>query len=415
MSLNVLMIGWEYPPHYSGGLGVVCQGLSRALVEQGAKVLFALPDNLQVQDEGVSFLFCGPKDKRTTEIVTEIEKIVSEMYNPYITEERYQFLQKQYTLMGGDKARMPKRLVDKVDAYAHELTQMLKAHESREDVDVIHAHDWLSFRAGIAAKKLLGKPLIVHVHATEFDRGGGLGVNQEVYDREREGMHLADHIVAVSNWTKNIIISKYGISPDKISVLHNAMSSDFTPGTGALNHFVHGKKVVLYLGRITVQKGVPFFLESAKIISEHVHNAVFVVSGSGDMEQEMIDKAVALGISNKVFFTGWANRKEANELFSVADVFIMPSVSEPFGVVPLEAAAHGTPSIVSKQSGVAEALTHSLTVDFWDTEEMANKAISLLRYKPLHKTLTSSAKEQLRGLNWKNAADKLHHIYKKVV
>lgn len=409
------MIGWEYPPHYSGGLGVVCQGLSRALVEQGANVLFALPDKLEVQDEGVSFLFCEPRGLKITQIATEIEQIMSEMYNPYITVDRYEYLQKQYILMGGDRARMPKRLAEKVDAYAHELIELLRGRTDTLDVDVIHAHDWLSFRAGIAAKKLLSKPLVVHVHATEFDRGGGLGINQEVYDREREGMHSADHIVAVSNWTKNIIISKYGISPHKVSVLHNAMSSDFTPGTGSLEHFVRGKKVVLYLGRITIQKGVPFFLESAKIISEHIDNAVFIVSGSGDMEQEMIDKAVSLGISNKVFFTGWANRKEANELFSVADVFIMPSVSEPFGVVPLEAAAHGTPSIVSKQSGVAEALTHSLTVDFWDTEEMANKAISLLRYESLHRTLASSAKEQLLGLNWKNAADKLHHIYKKVI
>lgn len=411
MVANVLMIGWEYPPHYSGGLGVVCQGLSQALVRNGSRVYFALPQHLDVQDEGVTFLFCGPKNAISTS--TRVEEIIRELYNPYLSIEKYETLKKEYFALGGSK--IPKRLIDKVDAYALQLEQVLANHSCLDDIDVIHAHDWLSYRAGIAAKKITGKPLVAHVHATEFDRGGGLGVSEEVYTREKEGFDNADHIVAVSNFTKNIIVSKYGIDPSKISVLHNALNEDdIRPGVSKLATLLEDKKVVLYLGRITIQKGVPFFLEAAKIIAEHEPEAVFVVSGSGDMEGEMKHKAQALGIADKVFFTGYANRNDANFLFGAASVFIMPSVSEPFGVVPLEAAAHNTPTIISKQSGVAEILTHSLTVDFWDTEGIANNTISILRYPALANTIVQGAKQQLKGFTWNNAVQKLDSIYKKI-
>ncbi len=408
MSIRVLMVGWEYPPHYSGGLGIVCRSLSEALVDEGCQVLFTLPNGLKVPKSKVEFVYCEPKGE-LHDVTTELYR---ELTNPYLDEVTYALLREKYKDL---PLHLPTSMNARVELYAHLLKAVLK--KKKPKVDLIHAHDWLSFPAGLAAKEVLKKPLVVQVHATEFDRGAGLGVSQTIYDKEREGMHKADHVIAVSGWTKNIIVSKYDLPPAKVSVLHNALSvEELHDGNGSLEKFAKDRQIVSFIGRVTLQKGPKFFLDAAAIVAKHNDKASFIIAGNGHLTHEMMDYAAKLGIAKRCYFTDKQyTLDEASELYRISDVFILPSVSEPFGVTALEAAALGTPTIVSKQSGCAEALTHSLKVDFWDVEEMANMTLSLLAYKPLHATLSKEAKVQARSMTWSDRARELKSIYSHVL
>ena len=279
--------------------------------------------------------------------------------------------------------------------------------------DIIHAHAWLAYPAGIAAKNLTGKPLVVHVHATEFDRSGG-NVNPKVYAIEREGMELADKIIAVSNFTKSIITDKYGISPDKVTTVYNAVEPVFNEKPTILNERVN-EKVVTFLGRITQQKGPEYFIEAANLVLKRMNNVRFVMAGSGDMMNAMIVRTAELGISNNFHFTGFLEGNDVQNMFQLTDVFVMPSVSEPFGIVPLEAMQSKVPVIISNQSGVSEILENAIKIDFWDTYAMADAIFGLLNYPALSSHFKEKGKAEVDNLKWVNSAKNVLEVYKSTI
>lgn len=396
MSLKVLMFGWEFPPHNSGGLGTACFGLTKALSRESTDVVFVLPKKVPVNTSHAKLVFANEKS-------IKVRHIDSILY-PYITSERY-----------SDEVRNLKdevyglSLMEEVKRYARKAGAIAVS----ENCDVIHAHDWLAFLAGIEAKRATGKPLVVHVHATEFDRTGGTGVNSEVYAIEKQGLEEADAVIAVSGWTKNILISKYGVPPEKIQVVHNGINTDdhkiVSNRIESLKRV--GNKIVLFVGRITLQKGPDYFIRAAKRVLEYRPDTLFVVSGSGDMERQMIRQAAESGIGDKVIFAGFLRGDELAGIYQSADLYVMPSVSEPFGITPLESLLNGTPVLISKQSGVAEVLTHVLKTDFWDTEDMADKIISVLDHRPLYESLRENGGREVERNNWRNAALKCVAIY----
>lgn len=416
-SAKVLMFGWEYPPHHSGGLGVACKGLAHALMDNDIDVCFVLPKTVAITDEKrVQIRFADSlSNTPVTILTTHLEALARELQNPYITSVEYEKKLAIFIKHGGKI--IPRTLFEQVDHYGTMTRDLFK--EGLGDFDVIHAHDWLCYGAGIAAKELSGKPLIIHVHATEFDRCGGNFVNQQVYDRERRGMHIADHIIAVSELTRKIIIDKYGVDPTKVSVVHNG-NSDATKNPKSRFKDLYklreqGKKVVLFAGRITIQKGVDYFVHAAKKVLEYEKNVQFIIAGSGDMEEQIKRLTHHLGIAHNFLFTGYYKLDEQADLFAAADVVVMPSVSEPFGIIPLESMSNGTPVIMSKQSGVSEIVTHALKVDFWDTDAMADKILSIIRHPVLKETLKIEGLRQVKGITWDKAAKKTSHIYSKVI
>lgn len=290
------------------------------------------------------------------------------------------------------------------------LVAALGVHER---FDVIHAHDWLTYPAGLALRALTGKPLVCHIHATEFDRAGE-HVNRQVYDIERAGLNGADRVIAVSRLTKSIVHRRYGVPESRIDVVYNGVDQDSVqPKQGAA--IERDEKIVLFLGRITMQKGPEYFIRAAKRVLEKEEKVKFVVAGSGDMAVRMIEEAADLGIGHKVLFTGFLRGRDVDRVFRMADCYVMPSVSEPFGIAPLEAMRNDVPVIVSRQSGVSEVLTHCLKVDFWDTDDMANKVVAVLRYPPLSQTLREHGRFELRGLDWRGAAEKTVKSYARAI
>src|SRR5687768_200640 len=285
-----------------------------------------------------------------------------------------------------------------------------------ESFDVVHAHDWMTFPAGLAVAGLKGVPLVVHVHSTEFDRSGS-HVDNRIYDIERRGMHGAIKVIAFSHLTKSLITQHYGVDPAKVEVVYNAIE---TPnGNGNFDeekYKIHtDEKIVLFLGRITMQKGPEYFLAAAKKVLEVMDNVKFVMAGSGDMIRRTVEMAAGMGIGHKVLFTGFLRGNDVEKVFKMADLYVMPSVSEPFGIAPLEAMAHDVPVIISKQSGVSEVLTHALKVDFWDVNEMANKIIAVLRHPPLASTLRQHGSFEVRRLSWTDAARSCVQVYQEAV
>lgn len=312
---------------------------------------------------------------------------------------------------GGSKAgaMYGSDLVGDSERYATLVVAMARG----EEFDVIHAHDWLTYPAGVALAKVTGKPLVVHVHSTEFDRAGS-NVNQRVYDIERAGMLAADQVIAVSQLTRTICASRYGVAMNKVHVVHNGVDREESQPSGDVK-IESGDKLVLFLGRITMQKGPEYFIAAAKRVLEKVQNVKFVLAGSGDMAERMIELAANIGIGHKVIFTGFLRGKDVQRVFDMADCYVMPSVSEPFGIAALEAIHHDVPVILSKQSGAAEVLTHALKVDFWDIDEMANKIVAVLRHPPLSQTLREHGEFELRRLTWDGAAAKCIEVYETAI
>ncbi len=404
------MFGWEYPPHHSGGLGVACKGIAHALIDNDVHVCFMLPKTLPLHEVKVPILFAD-KYLKQAPVATHLEILARELQNPYITSIEYEKRLKNFIQAGG--TMIPRTLFEQVDYYGSLVTTLSK--DELNSYDIIHAHDWLCFKAGIAAKKITNKPFVVHIHATEFDRSGGTTVNQNVYDREREGMHAADKIIAVSELTKNTIVNHYGIDASKITVIHNGNTPSLLHESVRFSSLMRlkedGKKVVLFAGRITIQKGVDYFVYAAKKVLEYEKGVYFIVAGSGDMEQQIISLTAQLGISDHFLFTGYYALEEQASLFNLADIVVMPSVSEPFGIIPLESMSNGTPVIVSKQSGVAEVITHALKVDFWDTDEIANNILAVIKNKVLRDTLQKEGLTQVKEITWGKAALKMKTLY----
>lgn len=401
------MFGWELPPHYSGGLGIACNGLAKELTNCGMEVKFVLPRKVEV-DADYKVIFAQKYPRIKVEQDTTLEM----MQSSYVTSEVYRTGFEKFLLENGENPPLKETLFEEVMHYG----KMARGVAKREDHDVIHVHEWLSFPSGIEAKKVSKKPLVVHVHATEFDRSGGKGVNQRVYEMEKAGMHEADRVVAISNRMKDIIKHHYGVDENKIAVVHNGVDmshlSGFDEVTNKLSKLKEeGNKVVLYAGRLTIQKGVDYFLDAAAKVLEKDKKTIFLVVGSGDMQQQLIMQTAQLGISDKVIFAGWLKGAELLESYKIADVFVMPSVSEPFGLNALELMALGKPVIMSKQSGASEAVFHALKIDFWDVDELANMVLALLKYDSLHSQLADFGQEEVQGVNWYEAAKKCIGIY----
>ncbi len=425
--MRVFMLGWEFPPFISGGLGTACYGLTKAMAKLGTEVTFILPKMIQSQD--VPYVKLLGSDSITTPpsfksgLLKNVKfQTVDSALQPYSTQEAYQeriediLLQKQI-INGGVSVIGPVTgstdysgdMYSEVHRYAAVAAELAEG----QDFDIVHAHDWMTYPAGMAVAAASGKPLIVHVHSTEFDRSGE-HVNQMIYDIERAGMHVADKIIAVSYFTRNIIISRYGISGEKVEVVHNGVERNGNGnGNWTLSEtgITKNEKIVLFLGRITMQKGPEYFLKAAKRVLEVIDNVKFVMAGSGDLMHRSIEMAAELGIGSKVLFTGFLRGEDVQKIYKMADLFVMPSVSEPFGIVPLEALDNDIPVIISKQSGVSEVLTHALKVDFWDTDEIANKILAVLKYPPLKITLQNHGNFEVRKLRWKDSATKCMRIY----
>lgn len=404
--VKALMFGWEFPPFSVGGLGVACKGLTQALSEEGVEVTFVLPRRQAVEADWCRVVFA---DNRPALAIDN--EAFKRLQSGYITSDEYAFLREHYP----ELASLQSSLLQEVIQYG-----ALASRIAREEAhDVIHAHDWLSILAGLEAKRVSGKPLIVHIHATEYDRTANRGVNSDVFAIEKAGMEMADAVIAVSHYTKQILVNHYGIDPAKIEVVHNGMDfadANVYRGWEEVTHELknQGHKIVLFVGRLTIQKGVDYFLRAAKLVLEHEPKTIFLVSGVGDMERQLIQEAAFYGISDRVLFVGFERGDAAARLYQLADVFVMPSVSEPFGLVPLEALANKTPVIVSKQSGVSEVLQHALKVDFWDTEETAAQIIALLRHESLRAVLTENGMREALGVVWKKAAEKCVVVYNRL-
>lgn len=303
-------------------------------------------------------------------------------------------------------------LFAEVQAYAQEAARIGR----QEQFDIIHAHDWLTFGAGLAAQEVSKKPLITHVHATEFDRTGHLQVNQTVYDIEKEGMQKARKVIAVSNLTKDLITHQYAIPAEKIHVVHNGIERSFEGNIGdVLPALKKNYKIVLFVGRLTLQKGPDYFLKAAQRVLAFDPRVLFILVGSGDMKEQLVAEVARLRISNNVLFAGFLRDENLQAMYKAADLFVMPSVSEPFGITGLESAINGTPVLVSKQSGVSEVLLHALKVDFWDIDEMTNKILSVLHHNPLQQTLKNNSYQEAQQLQWKHAAQKVKKLYEKAL
>ena len=449
--MRVFMLGWEFPPSISGGLGTACYGLTKALSRRDVGVIFVLPHAIDpnhsshvrllspsnlYRDDASAGNGNGNGNGGGHQLTDELATRVAGLYK-----DRPEFANVTFrSVPSRIVSPYPSGIGEEFDApaSAEELARTrrlgaivpdvptghyhgdLLADATRyaglcvdlarsEQFDVIHAHDWLTYPAGMAVAAVTGKPLVVHVHATEFDRSGE-NVFQPVYDIERRGMHGAMRVICVSYLTRSIIEHRYGVDPEKIDVVYNGVENDGANGQPRTG-IARGDKIVLFLGRITMQKGPEYFIGAAKKVLEKYQNVKFVMAGSGDKIGDIIQMAAAAGIGQKVLFTGFLRGKDVQRVFEMADVYVMPSVSEPFGIAPLEAIRHDVPVIISKTSGVAEVLTHALKVDFWDTHDIANKIIAVLRHPPLSNTLREHADFESRRLTWDDAARKCEEVY----
>lgn len=424
--MNVLMFGWEFPPHISGGLGTACYGLTKGLSSfSDINLSFVVPKVFGGEDTR-NFRLIGAGDVTLSNRKIKLKESgksmecleVSSTLVPYTDPEAY-FSQTSFSAEGTTSTlvetdphgkikftgRYGPDLFDEIERYA--LVARIIAKDV--DFDVIHAHDWLTFPAGIAAKQLSGKPLVIHVHATDFDRSGG-SANPRVYAVEKQGMDAADMIITVSNYTRTMVIEKYAVDPKKVITVYNAVEPPLnTNKTQVSKGF--DEKVVTFLGRITTQKGPEYFVEAACSVLQKTDKVRFVMAGSGDLMDRMIRRAAQLHITDKFHFTGFLKGDEVTRMFRMSDVFVMPSVSEPFGISPLEALLAGVPVIISRQSGVSEILSNAIKVDFWDVEAIANAIYGMLNYPALSSMLSKNGRKETYQLSWTNTASKVRQIY----
>ncbi len=427
--MRVLMFGWEFPPHISGGLGTASYGLTKGMAAMDdMEVIFVIPKAWGDEDQSMIRLIGANKVpvafkkifyQGVRKSIDQIE--VSSKIVPYTDPD--EFWKLVSTEVSGPRVIVQtnnKGMVDFSGRYDSNLLEEIYKYSvvasiiaEENEFDIIHAHDWLTYPAGIAAMEVSGKPLVIHVHATDFDRSGG-SVNPDVYNIEKRGMDAATKIITVSNLTRDIVINKYNIHPDKVETVYNAVepvsfSNDIIVNKG------FDEKVVTFLGRITLQKGPEYFIEAAYKVLKVMNNVRFVMAGSGDMMERMMRRAASLKITDRFHFTGFLKGRDVFTMLAMSDVYIMPSVSEPFGISPLEAMQSNVPVIISKQSGVAEILTHAVKTDFWDIDAMADAIYGILNYPALASMFTRNGKEEVIRLKWDNSARHVRDIYERVV
>jgi glycosyltransferase involved in cell wall biosynthesis len=426
--MRVLMFGWEFPPHISGGLGTASYGLTKGMATlDDLEVIFVVPKAYGDEDQSAVRLIGANKIHIAYRKIfykgtrLSLEKIeVESKIVPYTDPENFWkltrseskgrnlFVQTNHEGMVDFSGRYDTFLMDEIYRYA--VVASVIAEEN--DFDVIHAHDWLAYPAGIAAKEVSGKSLVIHVHATDFDRSGG-NVNPDVYRIEKDGMDAASMIITVSNLTRDLVISKYNIDPEKVETVYNAVEPvEITENLVIKKGF--DEKVVTFLGRITLQKGPEYFIEAAYKVLRMMDNVRFVMAGSGDMLEKIIRRAASLGITDRFHFTGFLKGTDVYSLLYMSDVYIMPSVSEPFGISPLEAIQSNVPVIISKQSGVSEILTHAVKIDFWDIDAMADSIYGILQYPALSKMFIKNGREEVIRFKWVNSARHVRDIYYRV-
>ncbi|MCF6184064.1 MAG: glycosyltransferase [Bacteroidales bacterium] len=476
--MRVLMFGWEFPPHISGGLGTACYGLTKSLSTfDDIEILFVVPKlygdednkvaelinagNITVKQHKISFkdiinnketyfnsTHYTNKTNKVNKLLKNIEYIeVKSKLQPYLSQEEFDLFLKEKKLEGTnlkidktgklyyEKNGIIKEieLAETEELYSEEekrykftgkygpalleevyyYAQVAKIIARENDFDIIHAHDWLTNAAGIAAKEVSGKPLVIHVHATEFDRGGFDRTDSRVYALEKAGMDAADKILTVSNLTRNTVIGQYGINPKKVKTVYNAVEPQ------KAEKIVYTKnikdKIVTFLGRITYQKGPAYFIDAARKVLQKTKGVRFVMAGNGDMFQQMIRYAAELGITDKFYFTDFLKGDEVTKMFSISDVYVMPSVSEPFGISPLEAMRSNVPVIISKQSGVAEVLKNAVKIDYWDEDALADAIYGIIKYDGLSKMFIKHSKKEVDEMKWDKPAKEVREIYQSLL
>ena len=428
--MRVLMFGWEFPPHIAGGLGTACYGIVKGLAENGVETLFVMPSASGDEDGSVARII-NASDVPVMSVASSVDEFLDKVrfvrigsnMIPYTNPDEFYELveaEKRHKEVAEDKiygtkyrfsGKYGSNLLEEVARYA--MVGGTIAVEHQDEFDVIHAHDWLTYLAGIAAKELTGKPLVVHVHATSFDRGTEDMIDSRVFSIEKRGMEAADKVIAVSDLTRNIVINKYGIDPSKVVTVHNAV--DFSGRENLQVERGVKDKVVTFLGRITFQKGPEYFIEAAAKVLKRTTGVRFVMAGSGDMMNRCIRHAARLGISDRFHFTGFLRGTDVQKMFALSDVYVMPSVSEPFGISPLEAMRSNVPSIISNQSGAAEVLKYAFKVDFWDVDAMADDIYALLNYPALADFAAKEGYEEVNRLKWNHAAAKMKKVYESVI
>ena len=426
--MRVLMFGWEFPPHIAGGLGTACYGMTKGLAYNDVDVLFVMPSASGDEDESAVKII-NASDVAIDTVSATVDEFLGKVqfvhigtnmvpyvdpqdFTKIVEEERKRQI-KGFRVQYGQKYKFSGKyganLMEEVQRYA----MVASAIALENDFDVIHAHDWLTYAAGIAAKKISGKPLVIHVHATSFDRASDNAIDTRVFALEKMGMEAADKIMAVSNLTRNIVINKYGIDPSKGVAVHNAV--DFEEFKQMEVKRGVDDKIVTFLGRITYQKGPEYFIEAANKVLKKCDNVRFVMAGNGDLMNRSIRRVAKLGIADKFHFTGFLRGDDVKKMFAYSDVYIMPSVSEPFGISPLEAMKSNVPSIISKQSGVAEVLSYAIKTDFWDIDAMADAIYGLLKYPALASMSAKCGVEEVNNLKWENAALKMIDVYQEAI
>ncbi|MBQ9878234.1 MAG: glycosyltransferase [Bacteroidales bacterium] len=424
------MFGWEFPPHIAGGLGTACEGIVKGLAANGVETLFVMPSASGDEDQSATTIINASDvsvDVQSNTVDEFLDKVkfihIDSDMIPYVGPEEFSSVMederrrqvKDFRIQYGQKYKFSGKygsnLMEEVARYA--MVGGTIAMQNVDRFDVIHAHDWLTYLAGIAAKELTGKPLVVHVHATSYDRGDEKHMDTRVLDIEKRGMMAADKVITVSDLTRNIVINKYGIDPAKVVTVHNAV--DFSGRENLMVERGVKDKVVTFLGRITFQKGPEYFIEAAAKVLKRTKNVRFVMAGSGDMMNRAIRQVARMGISDRFHFTGFLHGTDVQKMFALSDVYIMPSVSEPFGISPLEAMRSNVPSIISHQSGAAEVLKYAFKVDFWDVDAMADDIYALLQYPALSEFAAKQGYEEVNALKWNNAAAKMKQVYESVV
>lgn len=429
--MRVLMFGWEFPPHIAGGLGTACYGIVKGLSHCGVSTMFVMPSASGDEDQSAAQIINASDVPVQITDTMNVDDFLDKVQFVHIGTNMVPYLDPAefHTLVEEDRRRQVRdfsvhyghtykfsgkygsNLMEEVARYAMVGGTIAMTH--KDEFDVIHAHDWLTYMAGIAAKRLSGKPLVVHVHATSFDRSSDNNIDTRVYDIEKRGMEAADKVITVSDLTRNIVITKYGIDPSKVVTVHNAV--DFSGRSNVNVERGVKDKVVTFLGRITFQKGPEYFIEAAAKVLKRCDNVRFVMAGSGDMMNRSIRQVARLGISDRFHFTGFLRGAEVQKMFALSDVYVMPSVSEPFGISPLEAMRSGVPSVISRQSGAAEVLKYAFKVDFWDVDAMADEIYALLQYPALADFASKYGYDEVNTLKWNNAAAKIKSVYESVI
>ncbi|MBR1474326.1 MAG: glycosyltransferase family 4 protein [Muribaculaceae bacterium] len=417
--MKALMFGWEFPPHILGGLGTASFGLTKGMAQCGdMDITFVIPKPWGDEPKDFARIIganCTPVNWRDVSW-DHVQERIGHVMDPQLYYQLRDHIYADFSHIGTNdlgciefSGRYPDNLLEEINNYSIVAGVIARSL----DFDVIHSHDWLTYPAGIHAKQVSSKPFVIHVHATDFDRSRG-NVNPTVFAIEKDGMNHADHIITVSNLTRRTVIEKYGINPDKVTTVHNAVEP---LNEELLNVEVPPKqdKIVTFLGRITMQKGPEYFVEAAVQVLRKVHNVQFVMAGGGDMMEKMIRLAARRNIADRFHFAGFLRGKQVYEMLKASDVYIMPSVSEPFGISPLEAMQMGVPSIISKQSGCAEILDNVIKVDYWDTNAIADAIYSILEYPGMYKQLREQGLAEVNQITWDKAGQKVINIYRSLI